>query len=316
MSMHGMHRWDTTSLPPPNGADNGWTYDEAFARHRGLLARAEQARIRQCRVAIAGMGGVGGIHLITLARLGIGAFTVADPDRFEVANFNRQYGANLRTLGQNKAVVMAEGVRSINPEVNVQVFAEAITPANVDSFLDGADIYVDGIDFFALETRRLLFREARRRGIWAVTAGPIGFSTAWLSFSPTGMSFEEYFDFDRCKDRLDRLISFVVGLAPAATHRGYMDLSQVDTQSGRGPSAALACQLCSGVATADILKILLGRGPVRPAPWYHQFDAYRMKLSGGYLRWGNRHPWQRVKRWLARKQLVELGWQERVEKAD
>src|SRR5262249_2710456 len=158
---------------------------------RGLLTRAEQARIRQCRIAIGGMGGVGGIHLITLARLGIGAFTVADPDSFEVANFNRQYGANLRTLGLNKAVVMAEGARSINPEINVQVFAEAITPANVDAFLEGADIYVDGIDFFALETRRLLFREARRRGIWAVTAGPIGFSTAWLSFSPTGMSFEE-----------------------------------------------------------------------------------------------------------------------------
>ena len=94
-----------------------------------------------------------------------------------------------------------------------------------------------------------------------------------------------------------------------------MDLAQVDTQAGRGPSAALACQMCSGVAAAEILKILLGRGPLRPAPYYHQFDAYRMKLCQGYLWRGNRHPWQRVKRWLARRQLTELGWQSRLENA-
>lgn len=316
MTLQALHKSDRTSSPtPPPGAESAWTYDEAFVRHRGLLTRAEQGRIRQCRIAIAGMGGVGGIHLITLARLGIGGFTVADPDKFEIANFNRQYGANLRTLGKNKAEVMAEGARSINPEVDLHIIPEAITARNVASFLDGADIYVDGIDFFALDVRRLLFREVRQRGMWAITAGPIGFSTAWLSFSPTGMSFEEYFDFDRCKDRLDLLIAFLVGLTPAATQRTYMDLAQVDTQAGRGPSAALACQMCSGVASAEILKILLGRGPLRPAPYYHQFDAYRMKLCQGYLWRGNRHPWQRVKRWLARRQLTELGWQSRLENA-
>lgn len=297
-------------MQPPDR--NTWTYEEAFARHLGLLTPDEQARLRQGRVAIAGMGGVGGIHLITLARLGIGGFSIADPDCFELANFNRQYGANLRTLGKNKAEVMADGARAINPELELRVYPEAITPDNIAAFLEGVHVYVDGIDFFALETRRLLFREARQRGIWAVTAGPIGFSTAWLVFSPTGMSFEEYFDFDSCRDRLDRLIAFLAGLTPAATHRTYMDLSKVDTQSGRGPSAALACQLCSGVTASEVLKILLGRGPIQPAPHYFQFDAYRQQMRQGNLRWGNRHPLQRLKRRLARKQLVRLGWQERL----
>lgn len=296
-------------------ANSGWTYEEAFARHLGLLNPDEQARLRRSRVAIGGMGGVGGIHLVTLARLGIGAFTIADPDTFEVANFNRQYGANLRTLGQNKAEVMAEGARAINPELDLRVFAEPITAHNVGDFLDGAEVYVDGIDFFALDTRRLLFREARRRGIWAVTAGPIGFSTAWLTFSPAGMSFEEYFDFAHCRDRLDELIAFLIGLTPAATHRTYMDLAKVDTGSGRGPSAALACQLCSGVATAAVAKILLGRGPVRPAPWYHQFDAYQMQLRRGYLWRGNRNPLQRFKRWRARQRLIQLGWLEGLQRS-
>jgi molybdopterin/thiamine biosynthesis adenylyltransferase len=189
-------------------------------------------------MAIAGMGGVGGIHLITLARLGIGAFHIADPDDFELVNFNRQYGATLRNLGQGKAEVMAEEARAVNPELRLRVFSEPITPENVDEFLDGVDVLIDGIDFFEIDARRLVFREARRRGIWAITAGPIGFSAAWLIFSPTGMSFDEYFDLNDTMDRADQLVAFLVGLTPRATQRTYMDLSRVDPRAGKGPSAA------------------------------------------------------------------------------
>ena len=179
-----------------------FSYQEAFARHLGLVNPEEQDRLRSSRVAIAGMGGVGGIHLITLARLGIGSFHIADPDDFELANFNRQYGATVRSLGRGKAEVMAEEARAINPELQICASSpRPITPANVGEFLDGVDVLVDGIDFFAIDARRLVFREARRRGIWAITAGPIGFSAAWLVFSPTGMSFDDYFDLDDGMDR-------------------------------------------------------------------------------------------------------------------
>lgn len=287
-------RWPSANAPR-------WSYDQAFGRHRGLVDAAEQQRLRGCRVAIAGLGGVGGAHLLTLARLGIGAFTIADPDAFELANFNRQAGANVHTLDQGKAAVMATEAQAINPELDVRVFSEAITPANVAAFLDGADILVDGIDFFAPEARRLIFQEARRRGLWAVTAGPIGFSTAWLTFDPAGMSFDDYFDLHDGMDRLDVLVAFAVGLAPQMTHRAYIDMTQVDLPAGRGPSAGLACQLCTGVAAAEVLKIVLGRGPLYPAPYFHQFDAYRCVLRHGCLRWGNRHPWQRLKRWWLRR---------------
>jgi molybdopterin/thiamine biosynthesis adenylyltransferase len=285
-----------------------FSYREAFARHRGLLKPEEQERLRSSRVAIAGMGGVGGVHLITLARLGIGAFHVADPDRFELVNFNRQYGATLRSLGQGKAEVMAEEARAVNPELQLRVYSEAITPENVSEFLEGVDVFVDAIDFFEIDTRRHIFREARRRGIWAITAGPIGFSAAWLVFSPTGMSFDEYFDLNDTMDRADRLVAFLVGLTPRATQRAYLDLTQVDPRAGTGPSAGLACHLCSGVVAAEIFKILLGRSPIRPAPWYFQFDAYRQRLCKGCLHGGNRHPWQRVKRKIVRSRLARLGW--------
>ena len=105
-----------------------FSYQEAFARHLGLFNPEEQDRLRSSRVAIAGMGGVGGIHLITLARLGIGAFHIADPDDFELVNFNRQYGATLRSLGQGKAEVMAEEARAVNPELQLRVFSERHHP--------------------------------------------------------------------------------------------------------------------------------------------------------------------------------------------
>jgi molybdopterin/thiamine biosynthesis adenylyltransferase len=298
----------TVGEPRPGPGAGTFSYHEAFARHRGLISPEEQDRLRCARVAIVGMGGVGGVHLVTLARLGVGAFHVVDPDRFELANFNRQFGATTRGLGRGKAEVMAEEARAINPELDVRVFAEALTPANVAAVLDGVDVLIDGIDFFALDARRLAFREARRRGIWAVTAGPIGFSAAWLAFSPTGMSFDDYFDLHDTMDRLDQVIAFLAGLTPKATHFPYMDLSHADPKTGRGPSAGLACHLCSGVAAAEVVKILLGRGPIRPAPWYFQFDAYRQRLCKGRLPWGNRSPWQRFKRRMIRGRLVKMGW--------
>jgi len=242
--------------------------------------------------------------LVTLARLGIGKFTIADPDTFEVGNFNRQIGATTRSTGRSKALVMADEAHAINPDAQIRVFAEAITPANVRQFLEGVDVYVDGVDFFAFEARRLLFRTAHELGIWGMTAAPLGCSTAWLSFDPKGMSFDTYFDFREEMELLDQVVAFAVGLAPQATQSAYMDLSKVDLRARTGPSVGLACQLCSGVTAAEMIKILLGRGEVITAPQYAQFDAFTGQLRRGRLWWGNRGPWQRLKRYYLKRILA------------
>lgn len=263
--------------------------------------------MRRSCVAIAGLGGVGGVHLMTLARLGVGRFILADPDRFETANFNRQCGARLDTLGRPKVEVMAAEARAINPEIDIRTMPLAIDQGNVDEFLDGADVLLDGVDFFAIDVRRLLFAEARKRGLWAITAGPIGFSAAWLVFDPHGMSFDAYFDLRDGMSRLEQLVAFGVGLAPAATHLAYLDLSRVDLAAATGPSASLACQLCSGVAASEVLKVLLKRGRVAPAPAYHQFDPFTLQYRTRRLWWGNRHPWQRLKRWYLLRRFAGQG---------
>ena len=280
----------------PDSGQEHWSHDQAFARNLGLVRSDEQQLLRNSRVAIAGMGGVGGVDLIALARLGIGKFTIADPDTFEVVNTNRQYGAAASTVGRSKARVMAEMVRDINPTAEVVVFTEPIGPENADAFLHDVDILIDGIDAFEIGVRRLLFRCAAEKGIYALSAGPIGFSTVWTVFDPHGMSFDKYFDLHDDMDEVEQFVAFVVGMAPKAIHRGYIDLSNFDFHGRRAPSAGLACHLSSGVAAAEVLKILLKRGPLRPAPCFHQFDAYLGKCVRGRLPFGNRGPLQRLKR--------------------
>ena len=164
------------------------------------MTPAEQAILRDKRVAIAGLGGVGGSHLLTLARLGIGKFHVADFDTFDVVNFNRQAGALVSTLGLPKSDVLAAMAKDINPELEVTVFSSGIDRDNVAEFLAGADLYVDGLDFFAFDARELVFAECARRGIPATTVAPLGMGAALLNFMPGRMTFEQYF---RVADRAE-----------------------------------------------------------------------------------------------------------------
>jgi molybdopterin/thiamine biosynthesis adenylyltransferase len=295
-------------MPSDNAIESmTWNYGDAFSRNLGLISPDEQQRLRQCRVAIPGMGGVGGNHLMTLTRMGFGKFRIADADNFETKNFNRQFGATIHTLGQRKADVLAESARSVNPELEIDVYNEFVTETNVDSFLKDVDLVIDSVDFFAFEARRLLFREARDRGIWVLTAGPVGFSTAWLAFDPNGMKFDDYFDLRDEMADVDKFCAFALGLAPKATHVPYFDFSHVDG-SGRGPSVSAACQLAAGVVGAEAVKIALGRGHVRSAPDYNQFDAYRCLLRKGRLRFGNRGLLQRLKRHIMRGRMTKLGY--------
>ena len=283
-----------------------WCYEEAFSRNVGLISPEEQQQLRKARVAIVGMGGVGGVHAVTFARLGVGAFTIADPDTFAVANTNRQYGATVKAMGRSKVEVMAEVLRDINPEIDVRIMREPLGADNVQQFFQDANLFVDGIDFFELDTRRLLFRVAAQQGLYSITAGPLGFSTAWIVFAPQGMSFDRYFDFCDAMEPVDKLAAFLVGLAPKATHRTYMLMNLVNIAARKGPSSGLACQLAASVTACEAVKILLGRGPVRVAPCYQQFDAYLGRFVQGRLIGGNRNPVQRLKRWVARRWLRNL----------
>ena len=246
------------------------------------------------------------MHVQTLARLGVGRFRISDPDSFSLANFNRQIGATLDTIGENKAEVVARIIRAINPLAEVEVFTGGISATNVAAFVEGADLLVDGIDFFALPIRRRLFAEAWQREVPALTAAPLGFSGTLQVFAPPGMSFDDYFDLQEEQAPFDQFVNFLMGLAPAGLHAPYMDLSTVKPAEGRGPSSIIGVQQAACLVGAEALRILLGRGPSALAPHYLQFDAYRQKLKKGHLPGGNRNWLQRLKRRMLVHRLRQM----------
>ena len=275
-------------------------YARAFFRNIGLLSRIEQERLRNSCVAIPGLGGVGSSMLIALARAGVGKFRIADYDAYDVANTNRQYGASSQTIGRRKVEVLAEMVTQINPEAQIAIFPEPITDMNIDRFLSGANIVVDGLDFFMPDTRSLLYRKSREQGLYVVLTTHLGFSATLQVFSPRGISFDDYFNLRSQMKFEDKILAFIHGLAPKGLHRKYMNTNKLDYTRKRLPSLDAACHIATGLAVTEVLNILLRRKPVRCAPYYAQFDPYRMKYKTGYLWMGNRNPLQRLKIFLAK----------------
>jgi molybdopterin/thiamine biosynthesis adenylyltransferase len=221
-------------------------------------------------------------------------FHIADLDEFELANFNRQAGASMQTIGRHKAEALAEMALDINPQASIKIFPNGVSPQNLAEFFAGVDLYVDGLDFFAFTAREQVFAFCLDHGIPAITVAPLGMSAALLNFLPGKMSFESYFQLQGQPD-LEKAIRFLIGLAPNALHRHYLaDRSRVNLAERRGPSTVMACSLCAGVAGTEALKILLGRRRVLTAPHGMQFDAYRNKLARTWRPGGNRHPLNRL----------------------
>jgi molybdopterin/thiamine biosynthesis adenylyltransferase/ubiquinone/menaquinone biosynthesis C-methylase UbiE len=295
------------NLSKGNGPKTPFSYESAFDRNLGWVTAAEQASLRGKCVAIAGLGGAGGAHLLTLARLGVGRFHLADLDTFGIENFNRQVGATMATIGRPKIDVMAEMALEINPEIEIEYFRNGVNATNNAQFLAGADLYIDGLDFFVLDERQHLFALCESSGIPALTVAPLGMGAALLVFMPGRMTFEQYFRLGSFS-QLEKASRFLAGLSPALLQRSYLaDSSKVDLSKQKGPSTAMGCQLCAAIAATEALKILLGRGRVLAAPRGVHFDAYKNKLKRTWRPWGNANPLQRLLLIFVKRQLRTMA---------
>lgn len=286
--------------------NEGMFYQEAFQRNLGLLDEDEQARLRNITVAIAGMGGVGGIHATTFARLGVGGFHIADIDVFEVININRQAGAVRESMGRRKTEVMEEAIHSINPFARVTKFSQGITVDSLDVFLRGADIVIDALDFFEIDARRALYQGAREKNLFVVSAGPVGFGSAAFVVDPKGMSFDKYFDLHDEMDREKMVLHFGIGITPALLHQKYFNPSVVDLKGKKAPSLVIGTLLAANFVACETVKILFKK-PVRVIPRSVQFDPFVERYKKSYLPFGNRGLLQRFKIWFVWRQLLQKG---------
>lgn len=105
-----------------------------FSRNVGPITSSQQHRLGQARVAVFGLGGVGGICAELIVRAGIGRLMVVDFDCFEPTNFNRQLLATRKTIGKSKTSVFAARARTINPKMEIRKINKKLEYASLAIF--------------------------------------------------------------------------------------------------------------------------------------------------------------------------------------
>ena len=123
--------------------------DERFERSRSLLGEDAFARIASLRVAVFGVGGVGGWCAEALVRTGVRNLILVDDDAVAVSNINRQRQGNPSTIGRKKVEVLREMLLEIVPDAGIVAIPERYTPesaARFDAVVDGSDFVIDAID--------------------------------------------------------------------------------------------------------------------------------------------------------------------------
>jgi len=159
-------------------------YEKTFFRNIGVVSEAEQKKLKQSKVAVIGLGGIGGIAFEMLARSGVGNFVLVDKDEFEISNLNRQVLSSRLVLGEKKAVVAAQCLSAINAEAKATVYVGELGERNVSKVISGADAVIDGLD--SAISRVILSRESRRKKIpyvFGAAGGSAGMSSVFISES-------------------------------------------------------------------------------------------------------------------------------------
>ena len=128
-----------------------------FSRTQLLFGPEAMEHLRGCRVAVFGIGGVGGYTVEALARSGIGALDLIDDDRVCLTNLNRQLHATRKTVGQYKVDVAEERVHDINPDCRVTAWKTFYLPETRDMFdFSQYDYVVDAIDTVTGDARGVM----------------------------------------------------------------------------------------------------------------------------------------------------------------
>ena len=134
-----------------------------FSRTELLMGRDAMEKLRGARVAVFGLGGVGGYTVEALARSGVGALDLIDHDTISITNINRQILATHATVGMSKAAAAAARVKDINPDAQVHVHETFYLPDTADRFdFTQYDYIVDAID--TVTGKLMLAAEAQRCG--------------------------------------------------------------------------------------------------------------------------------------------------------
>jgi len=161
---------------------------ERYARNVDTLTRTEQDRLASAKVAVLGLGGLGGGVCEMLARTGVGHLTLIDGDVFETSNLNRQLLCTEALVGTPKAEAAEARIHAVNSQVTVTRVAAYADKTNLYDMIKGSDLVVDCLD--SIHTRFLL-QDAAKKAQMPLVAGAIaGVSGQVTVFFPEDKGYE------------------------------------------------------------------------------------------------------------------------------
>lgn len=244
-----------------------FSYTDFTGRNLGFVTAEEQARLRVGRVFVCGVGGMGGAALQALVRAGVGALTVADMDRFELSNLNRQVFASLDTVGAPKVEATVAQLRRINPEARITAYGPEWVE-RLDEILPSHPVVVNGMDDLAAGLA--LYRKAREHGATVIDAytSPLPSVTVVrpddprpeerLGFPTVGTDWRAL---TRAQADACKLAEGIYALVHSSTAR-HIDLDvAAEMLAGRRPRPSFAPMVITtgNLMAFEALSLLLGR---------------------------------------------------------
>lgn len=265
---------------------SGFCYDGMTVRNRGFVTADEQARLRAAKILIPGVGGMGGAAFMALVRAGVGRFAIADIDRFELSNLNRQLFATLDTIGEDKAAAARAGALRINPEVEIELLGAEWTDV-LDRLIPESDVIVNGMDDAAAGVHLYRRAQAHGRTVIDAYASPLPSVTVVrpeaprpevrLRYPTVGIPWTEV-TADMRTVCLQREIEYVLTHSSSHAHVDLDIAAEVAAGKRSRFSFATMVTMAGTMMAEEAIRVILGR----PGGTDHRgyfFNPHRMRVE-------------------------------------
>lgn len=243
-----------------------YNYSEAVSRNIGILSEVEQKIISKQKVAIAGCGAEGGILALSLARLGIKSFNLADPKSFDLVDMNRQV-CEIDDLRRNKCKVLKEKILNINPNARVKIFTKGLTRGAIPNFLNKVDFVIDALDYEKPELSILLQKSASEKDLYVFSGVSVGYGCNIFCFSPKGMGIEEFLK--------KREFSWAPKLPSYINKKIFKEVIHGEKPA---PVIIIGVLAMASLLLTEIIKFITGKQPTT-LPSYLHLDLRELKIE-------------------------------------
>ena len=259
-------------------------YDSLFSRNYGIFSAAEQARLGAAKVLIVGCGGIGGTVATILARAGVGQFVLVEMDIYTETNMNRQIACFSDTLGRNKAEVVAEQIRRINPAAQVEVHPRRLEHAELEGLMPAVDLVFPAADDLAFSV--FVFQAAQRLGKLALCVVPAGSWATVSIIAPDSPPVEDIFGLERLASYDELAVLMKNSAYRRHIYRFYVPFAGWRPEyyerfiDGAAPPTQFCplVWLCSALGAQEAVKALSGKWRPVKSPRYWTINQNRVAI--------------------------------------